>query len=437
MYKSMRLSLVLAVLILSSIPARAGSLANGVFDETFTENLGFGDPTTYVELDFRYSSVRPGSFERRELIDSNGNHWIYYFFQMPQGESRANVSWTVGGGATTASLSRSNSQFNWSSRTGISTNPFNMESGRYYLLTITSEAPSRLSGRRTDYFYFSLEEGGNVTPPNDNKAPTVNMSPVPGSSLEWQKNIFDGQGFSIIVEDPDGMADIDWNSLKVSIAGVDKTQHFMTVAGVLVDEGRLSSSQGVDFQTFVFRPDPSKFSDSHNLFNLQWNGDWPINIQICDKGGLCASADYSIYIGPFLTVESVQDLRCSGVPQKDPIKLSGIKLQNIGFTVAGKIYAALQASGTNSFWTYYASAYGMPVLTKEITSFYLDPLLMSPGFSLSAEVLDFPAEFLYSASGDDLFFYSLQSGSYKFLTGIQDTSNGAMAIYEREIQVCP
>ena len=424
---------LISVLSLYLGNAAAGTLSGGVFDENLTDNLGTGDPIPYVELDFRHGAVSPVSFERRELVDSNGIHWIYYFFQMPEGESTSSASWEVGGGATSASLSRSNLQFDWSSRTGITSNPFNMEIGRYYLLTITSEAPSRVSGRRTDYFYFALEAGGGTPPADDNQAPTISLSPAPGKDLQLQTDILNGNGFSIIAEDPDGINDLDWNTFQVTIAGVDKTQHFMSVAGVLVKAGRVSSSQSVDTQTFVVKPDPALFSDSHNLFNLQWNGDWPVSLRLCDKGGLCAQADYSFYTGPILKITSVADQRCAN-PQDttQPIRISGFELGNIGFDVPeAAIYVGIQPQNSQTLLTYYFSNANIPLLSGDL--FKLLPSLPMPsGFKLSGGEVAFPSSYLTSEHD----FIPLNSGTYNFLAGVLDTSLGAIAINEQTLQVC-
>ena len=60
-----------------------------------------------------------------------------------------------------------------------------------------------------------------------NEAPQISLLPNPElESLDFQKNIVEGTGFTLFIEDPDGRSDLDLGTLKVMIAGVDKTANF-------------------------------------------------------------------------------------------------------------------------------------------------------------------------------------------------------------------
>jgi len=128
--------------------------------------------------------------------------------------------------------------------------------------------------------------------------PTIALLPSPAQGLAFQISIFENRVFKIKASDPDGRADLDWATFKVFVAGVDKTSHFISVLTSL--PGAIGGESDATSQTFAIRVNPDRFMAEENLFNIQWNGYWPVSLEICDRSGKCGRSDYSIYFGPFL-----------------------------------------------------------------------------------------------------------------------------------------
>lgn len=423
------ISLGLLCLLLGTSPAGAAVLADGVFEEALTEQVAAGDPVPVVRLFF--DGLQPTGVEK--VTEINGDYqYDFYYFYLPEPEDRLSAEFEVSGGLlTTPSLSSSNDPFDWSSRQAVTVNPFIMSVGRYYLLSFTSSAPSRFSGRRADYFYFALRQGS-VSPPDpqENRPPSIALLPDPeAADFGFQSNILAGLGFSFVAEDPDGIADLDWSSLTIQVAGVDKTAHFMAVLGRVQSELQALETS----LTAFIKPNPAQFMDAHNLFNIQWNGDWPVKLRLCDRGGLCAEIEHTLYFGPFITFQSVRDRRCgtADIPLREALRIESYLLGNIGYAAPiASLYLGIQDTASGQVYSYY-SQWGYPALRDELKPMYL--LSLPSGFSLRDDYLDLPV------SGESVVtdrFILLDAGEYKLLGAVLDQETGAMRMREANVSLC-
>jgi hypothetical protein len=422
--------------LLALSPALAAALLVGdTFTEQITDNVAAGDPIPIVRLFFSGEGVPTAVEKVTETRDSY--HLDIYYFYIPPTQRTLVAEYELSGDLVgTTSLAASNYLFDWSARQGISVNPFNMESNRYYRLTFTSNAPSRVSGRRTDYFYFALQHG-DAPLPVANQAPSIELLPAPGADMAFQASISADRGFSIFVEDADGYADLDLDSFSVKVAGVDKTAHFRALAGAL-GEDRLSMGITEKNMVFFFRPHPALFTSAHNLFNLQWNGDWPVQIGICDKSGACAERAYQIYLGAFLRFSDAKDLRCTDPGQHiaESLLIGSYTMANIGFDAPlSFVYLGLQSATSQQLWTYYLSQLGIGILSDNLYPL-LPALPMPAGIHFPGGPISFGLSALINSPGDDWYSLPLASGAYKLIATVHDTESGTMPLFSQELQVC-
>jgi hypothetical protein len=70
--------------------------------------------------------------------------------------------------------------------------------------------------------------------------------------------------------------------------------------------------ESIDSLNKVFRliPDPHKLMTGSDIFAIPWNGDWLIELKICDKSGFCFQSKDNVYFGPFVAFSKAIDLRC-------------------------------------------------------------------------------------------------------------------------------
>ncbi len=185
--------------------------------------------------------------------------------------------------------------------------------------------------------------------------PTIALIPSPAQGLAFQISILENRVFRIKATDPDGREDLDWATFKVFIAGVDKTGHFISVLTSL--PRAIGEESDETSKTFVIGVNPERFMAEENLFNIQWNGHWPVALEICDKSGNCGRSDYSIYFGPFLhpaggNPGSVQTFSCEAFR----FEIGDLVAGNLGYDCTeSDIYFGLTRQDSQGFlatWTH-------------------------------------------------------------------------------------
>ena len=119
------------------------------------------------------------------------------------------------------------------------------------------------------------------------------------------------------------------------------------------------------------RPDPKLFMSDHNIFNIQWNGTWPVSLKICDRHQACNTASYNIYFGPFFTTGTAQDPECAASATSQDLqhilRINGITIGNCGFDVPSAADYLVIQKGAGIFLTYEVTILGI-TLTSEIST---------------------------------------------------------------------
>ena len=57
--------------------------------------------------------------------------------------------------------------------------------------------------------------------------------------------------------------------------------------------------------------DRYRLMTDHNFFNIPWNGEWPVDLKLCDRKGACTTSSYKLNFGPYVDLYSFEDLRCT------------------------------------------------------------------------------------------------------------------------------
>ena len=81
-------------------------------------------------------------------------------------------------------------------------------------------------------------------------------------------------------------------------------------------------------------------SGSSVLFNIQFNGVWPVTLEICNRGGQCGKTEYEIFFGPFVDIRTASDDRCS--IDEPFLSLRDVVIGNTGITTKGALYLGVQ-----------------------------------------------------------------------------------------------
>jgi hypothetical protein len=181
--------------------------------------------------------------------------------------------------------------------------------------------------------------------------------------MSFQVSILQGSGFQIQVGDPDGVDEIDWNTFKVSVAGNDTTAYFISMLLRLGGPQlaspylRLERSETTILINIV--PDPEKLMDEHDMFGIPFNGNWLIELEVCDQGGLCAHSSNTVYFGPFVLLGDVIHLACADPsPSLSRLNISPLTGGNTGLDTGDEtdFYLILRSNDhPDEYWSYVSS----------------------------------------------------------------------------------
>jgi len=183
----------------------------------------------------------------------------------------------------------------------------------------------------------------------------VAIEPDPTVGFEFHKSILEGRGFKFVFRDPHGRDHLDFSTLKILVGGADTTQHVLS----RLDQGIVPYEKATpDSRTIVYTvlPDPKKLMEvkGHDLFAIPYNGDFRIELRMCDKGGTCFGKVYDkVYFGPFVSASPlfrVIDGRCFDTP--DPfVRIQQVTVGNVGIDARTAIYIGL-TNTAQGLWTY-------------------------------------------------------------------------------------
>jgi hypothetical protein len=256
----------------------------------------------------------------------------------------------------------------------------------------------------------------------ENQDPFIALLPIPAQGLAFQVSLLEGKGFQILVQDPDGLSDINWSTFKIFVAGNDTTAHFLAVlqnssGPTLLEE---TSHNGI---LFTIAPDPHKLMDAHDLFAIPFNGDYRIDLEICDSRGACARSENTVYFGPFITIAGdVRDLVCSDAWFSSVWRLVADRLivGNTGLdSRENAVYVVLHSKADPlDYWsaTFEDSPWGIHPYVKNFTI---------PAGYMSSSKLSIPIAPEYELHG-----------AYEYLIGVMDTEYGTIKVDVEDVQLC-
>lgn len=280
----------------------------------------------------------------------------------------------------------------------------------------------------------------------ENSAPSIYLETDNGLSLQAQ--MASGK-IRVGAYDADGSADLDWNTFRLSVAGIDKTAHALQVVNKLSAEGRvayIASLLKPNEVAYELRVDPKRLMTDHNFFNIAWNGDWPVQLKICDRKGACGEWSQSMYFGPFLYLRGFFDNRCLGITGADGDFRFGGEWGNNGYEAMSQFYVGLSNSKqsweywTTDYWTlaiggmppfdflyWYDWTYGiLPVFVKE-------PVFLDTGVVRTNVELRAPPYVFRKPNAQR---YDLSAGTYSLVYGAVDLNHGVYLIKTESVVLC-
>ncbi|WP_284616604.1 hypothetical protein [Aquabacterium humicola] len=247
--------------------------------------------------------------------------------------------------------------------------------------------------------------------------------------------------------DRDGSSDIDWNTFRVFVAGIDKTAHVLTVVNRLAQAGRVEYTEFAPNEVvYRLRLDRYRLMGDHNVFNIAWNGEWPVDLRICDRKGSCTTSSYKLNFGPYIHVSSFEDLRCSsnGADQRMRLKVS---FGNNGWSATANIYAVIGPATPWQAWSrnYWSLSLVEPI-SQNVLQWFSDSYGMVPVFV--GAPIDLPTA-LTVPDNDELELLvstaanvrggqtvSIPAGTYTLATGAVDLNQNSLAVQSRGVTLC-
>lgn len=294
----------------------------------------------------------------------------------------------------------------------------------------------------------ALVDGKCGTTPT-NAVPVIGLSPPrdAGEPLsEAFQHVMAAGSIWFSVRDDDGLAEIDWNTFRLSVAGIDKTEHALQVLARLGAEGRVTAANSSDGRsvTYQLRLDPQRLMSDHNLFNIVWNGNWRIGMRICDRRGACGSSEDTLAFGPYLLVTSWIDMRCYGTAGATVFEVDA-HWGNNGHQALTNFYIALGRPESDwQTWTsgYHTLSMGLLPPFDALQWFGATwgpkPLLgggsvpLAGGTAHEHQPLSLPIRSWTSGSAQEL----LPAGRYTLAYGAIDLTQTVLAVTDRQVTIC-
>lgn len=283
---------------------------------------------------------------------------------------------------------------------------------------------------------------------NINNPPSITLvNALPGSpSSEFQSVMANGDLY-FKAQDRDGLKDIDWSSFKVFIAGIDKTAHALTVLDRLSKVGRVDYTESPPNEAvYRLRLDRYRLMTDHNFFNIPWNGEWPVDLKLCDRKGACTTSSYKLNFGPYVDLYSFEDLRCTtgGADQRMRLRVS---FGNNGHSAVANVYVVIGPAKPWQTWSgdYWSLSLVQPG-PSNVLQWFTDSYGMLPVFT--AAPIDLPTaltvpdhdqlEVVVSSAASVRNGPSvvIPAGAYTLATGAVDLQQGTVAVRSQAVTLC-
>jgi len=254
----------------------------------------------------------------------------------------------------------------------------------------------------------------------------------------------------IVATDQNGRSDLDWSTFRLFVAGIDKTGHALQTVQRLASAGRVTYSAPDDtpyLESYELHLDPSQLTGGHNFFNIAFNGEWPVQLRICDRTGLCGQTDYKLYFGPFLLLDSFIDHRCRQGDTSGQVKFMAT-WGNHGYSSVSNFYVVLSKSmapwetWTGDYWSLSLDLVSTSGKLQWMHSSYgMQPVFWSAPIDLPTGTLVNSYEVVTSALAWNAGNRELLSGgSHSLVNGALDLSpglgQGALWVQKAVVTMC-
>lgn len=278
----------------------------------------------------------------------------------------------------------------------------------------------------------------------------IAIEPDPSSGFDFHLGLLEGRGFKIVIRDPHGRDHLDFGTLKILVGGSNTRPGVDTTAYAL---SRLSQGivpwrdESPDSRTRVFRllPDPKKLMQGHDIFAIPFNGDWRIELRICDLAQTCFGSVYQVFFGPFVSSPGalvVSDGRCATPP--DPLlEVPSLAAGNIGVdSPRTAIFFALADPGVTDLWTYYVDDLGggltLPAWWQGQMRPAITNLDMPSGYLFQQNRLPLPVALAIPAGTGPAYprRVPFPGGSFKLISAAVDTDTGAYRLDTHAVTMC-
>lgn len=273
----------------------------------------------------------------------------------------------------------------------------------------------------------------------------ITIEPDPTQGFAFHRSILEGRGFKIVMRDPHGREHLDFTSLKLIVGSTDTTQHLLS----RLMQGTVPFFEDAgDSRTRVIRivPDPGKLMQGHDVFAIPFNGDWRIELRLCDKAQTCFATVYDkVWFGPFVdipTPANVGDLRC-GSPPADVLKLTSVTIGNIGVDAPhAAIYLGLVDAVSGSLWTFYFDDFGDGTGRHAWWQGQVQPLI--PQVAIPSGLLMPNPELLVvdniavptGSGAPALRRVPFPAGAFRVAAAALDKDSGALRVAQQNVQMC-
>lgn len=277
----------------------------------------------------------------------------------------------------------------------------------------------------------------------------IAFEPDPGQGFEFHHELLAGKGFKLVMRDPHGREHLDLDTLKILVGpkGMPGTDTTAYAQSRLMNGIVPFTDESPDSRTRVFhlKPDPQRLMQGHDIFAIPYNGDWRIELRLCDKAGTCFGRTYDVYVGPFVSSSPVLDVvdgRCASHGDS-LVKVSRVVVGNIGIdSPHAAIFIGLTRASDGDTWTFHADEFGDGTggyawWQGSIVPFV--PLLSMPsGFLLEQDEFEIPDWRAVLAGAGPAYQRRIPfpDGIYRLVTTAVDADTGAFRRFERDVRMC-
>jgi hypothetical protein len=267
-----------------------------------------------------------------------------------------------------------------------------------------------------------------------NQPPKITLEPA--IYPEFQMNILEEKGFTVKIRKEDGVMDslgnwkINWSTLAFLTDGMDNSMNFIKQIIPHTTWSIDEAGKEIRFHIKTYR----ETFMSYNMFNIKFNGEHLIGLSVCDTDNHCGGAEYNIYFGPFITAQSVSDLRCLSIYRESNLAIDSIVLGNTGYASSNSLLYLLLFKAMDDYW--FADPYVNESCVwhqGEIVPFGSYIARLTDGCYIKE---DLKLPLAYSLASGAVEYKPFPAGDYQFYGLIIDNSSGASKGFIKDVTTC-